>query len=196
MKTFAKKILLKSAQAILLFLLCANANAGFLLSLGLTGLEYDDDLNSETELSLSTRLGYSINDYFDLNAEFNLGIGSSDEEDDFSIDEIDTFSVFVQTNIPLENEYRIYLLAGWTNVRLKDFDIAEDAPAAAFIFRSPDETRSQSGVSYGIGLQIPLEEENVYVQVEYISYLDEDEFDGIPVEVAVDAVSLRIQVYY
>lgn len=56
-------------------------------------------------MSLSTRLGYSINDYFDLNAEFNLGIGSYDEEDDFSIDEIDTFSVFVQTNIPQEKEY-------------------------------------------------------------------------------------------
>ncbi len=114
----------------------------------------------------------------------SFGVGHVEfDDDDFNIE---TSYLFVRTNLPINNEYKLYLMAGVTHVELQNYTLAGFSR----------ELKSQSGNGYGIGLQIPMKENNAYFAIEYVNYLDEDEFDGEPVDVTVDALNLRFTYYY
>ena len=173
----------KLAASIFLSLVCSNAYAGWFLSFGLGQVEFDDGIDQETQAHLASRGGYAFNDYFDIGVDLNLSVGSTKDDDDFNIQ---TSYFFIRTNLPIDNDYRLYLMAGVTHVELQNYTFVGN----------PVELKSQSGEGYGIGLQIPLKENNTYFAVEYINYLDEDEFDGESVDVTVDAINLRWVAYY
>lgn len=180
---------MKLSAAILLLLFFSNADASFFLDFGLGGLRYSDNNIKDSQFNFSSRAGYAFNQYFELSAEYGVSLGGYGESDNFPIDEIQTVSFFVQTNIALKNSYRIFLLAGTTDVELQD---TYDTAFGDF----PKETKSQSGASYGIGLQIPMEEANVYMEVEYISFVNSVDFDDSRTDVNLDAINLRLRVYY
>ena len=173
----------KLIASIILSLVCSSAFAGLFLSFGVGHVEFDDDDDKESQFQFASRGGYAFNDYFDIGVDLNLSLGSTKDDDDFNIE---TSYLFVRTNLPINNEYRLYLMAGVTHVELQNYTLAGFSR----------ELKSQSGNGYGIGLQIPMKENNAYFAIEYVNYLDEDEFDGEPVDVTVDALNLRFTYYY
>ena len=159
----------------------ASSNNGY-LGVGLQLGNYTEELDyGEAEVdvkNVTLKAGVYVNPYLGFEAAFATGItdGSTDivfidgsyyYDMEVSLKLKNSVSIFVKPTIPFNDKFSMYGLIGVTQATM------EVSASVGGYTASDDE--QESGVSFGIGTQINLNQ-GFAVSAEFISMLDQDDF--------------------
>ena len=146
---------------------------------GLINLDNDTDIIDTGNIYL--RGGVALNSYFEIGGEVGFTILTDDIND---VDhDVQTLLVFFKANLPVSNDSSLYLLLGASNVKLTEG------------FASSADELDDDGTAVGIGVQV-RNSANSYYTVDYISYYDDDEFDGINADVSANGINFGFVSYF
>ncbi|MCP4980217.1 MAG: porin family protein [Gammaproteobacteria bacterium] len=137
--------------------------AGPYVGAGGSLMSFDDGFDTVDPINGFLRVGYALNENFEIGGEFNITL-LPDEISDVDFD-VDTTFIYLQGNIVMQGGTKLYLMFGRTDLTV--------TASSGGISIEGDET----GTGYGFGVQIP-QGGNGYISIDYIRYFDEDEFEG------------------
>lgn len=162
-----KKLIAAIAVLALIFSGSAKAASGF-VGIGGSFMSFDDGFEPIEPINISLRAGIAINEYIELGGEYSLTmIPDTFTLGTFEIDyDVDTTFLFVKANLPIGGGSKLYVMGGATKVT-----VTVSAGGASGDI-------DDSGTGLGFGLQVPTDNDG-YFAFEYVTYYDDDEFDGI-----------------
>jgi len=157
------------------------------------GVQYSSLIYEDTSLgeslefkptALVARMGSFINRY--LAIEARLGLGFSDDEitttgtntllgaydGNIGYDINSIFGVYAVGNLPVTDRFDLYGLIGYSSV---DAEISFGLSTTKFGVSNLSGNDTENGLSYGFGGSVGVME-NMSLNLEYMSYLDKDEF--------------------
>ena len=163
----------------------AEEEGWFFFGAGLGLYRLDGGAKDAEPINTFLRGGISLNRYLDVGIEFS-STQSEDEIDGFDF-EIDTTFVYLKLNYVLNDDTKVYVLGGATEVELTT------------TFPQPILGRSKArnddtGIGYGVGIEF-RQDSNGAVIFEYINYFD-DEFDDSDIDFFVDSYNLGLLWYF
>jgi outer membrane immunogenic protein len=156
---------------ILATILCSSASfAGdFYMGGGIhRGMLDVDGLSSVTPMAIKLETGKYLSDHVALEGHLAFGVGKSSisypygGDIDFSVK--NAVSIFLKGDLDINENANLYGLAGFTKGKFE----------METVYYS--ETDSDSGFSYGVGVETKLENDFV-ISAEYVMYLKEDDYD-------------------
>lgn len=168
---------------VLSMMFCANAFADNRWFLGgAVGLaRFDDDIDVVDTGNLYLKFGYSIGDYLELGANYGMTL-LTDDIDNVDHD-LDIGMVYVKGKMPINDTSRLYLMLGASQVELTE------------AIRDTSTSIEDEGNSLGIGVEVRPSDAIGY-SVEYIVYYDDDEFDGVSIDVFSSGFNFGIVQYF
>lgn len=172
-----KRILLICLLAILPYSV-SHAQPGWFFGVGGGLVSFDDSVEP---VNLVLRGGLALNEWIEIGAE----AGNTLAEDDVSgIDyNVGTTFIFIKANLNLSEHTQIYAMVGKSSVEL-----AKGVGSASVVSDDGD-----TGI--GFGAQFSLNSNSAYF-IDYISYYDDDQFDGVPGDVTVDGLNIGYLTYF
>lgn len=175
-----KRILLICLLAILPYSV-SHAQPGWFFGVGGGFVSFDDSVDSVEPVNLVLRGGLALSEFIEIGAESSTTF----VEDDFmGVDyTVDTTFIFIKANLNLSERTRIYAMIGKSSVEL-----ARGVGSTSVVFDDGD-------TGFGFGAQFTLNQNSAYF-VDYISYYDDDQFDGIPADVTVDGLNIGYLAYF
>ena len=149
--------------------------------------QYRLDGGGEDAKPLNTflRAGMNLNQYFDIGVEFSNNL-SEDSIDGFDY-EIETIFAYAKLNFVLNDDTKVYLLGGVTEVELTT---TFPQPVLGQSKDSTDDT----GAGIGAGIEF-RQDGNGAVVLEYINYFN-GEFDDSGVDFFVDSLNIGLLWYF
>lgn len=175
-----KRILLICLLAILPYSV-SHAQPGWFFGVGGGFVSFDDNVDTVEPVNLVLRGGLALNEWIEIGVE----AGNTLADDDVSgVDyTVDTTFIFIKANLNLSDRTRIYAMIGKSSV-----EITSSAGGTSLGFDDGD-----TGI--GFGAQFTLSPNSSYF-VDYTSYYDDDQFDGIPGDVTVDGLNIGYLSYF
>lgn len=135
--------------------------------------EYKEDaLDDVRPMGLQLKLGNYLHERLAIEGHYTRGISEGSVTEfgvniDLEVDHI--LSVFLKADLPLNERARMYGLVGMSTGKLK-----ARASIASFSFGVSE---SDSGLSYGLGIESRNTTGNIGFRAEYVVYLSEDDYD-------------------
>jgi len=155
------------------------------LNIGIGGPEVSSNGNGTTSaIDINLRTGLSINEYIDVGVDFY----SFDDNIGTVKQNIETTFVFVKLKYPFNENTKFYFIAGST-----DMDIKTKLPQP--VNGMTKYKNNDNGVGYGIGVQFHEDKSAAYT-IDYISYIDEDDFDNSSSDIKMVSLNLGILWYF
>ena len=157
------------------------ADPGWFAGIG-AGLVTSDDSSETIEpVNLYLRGGLGINERFDVGVEVTStisddGVGSVDYD-------LETTLVFIKINFDLGDSKTIYAILGSASIEITEKQ------------RGTSVTFDDSGTAFGVGIEFWNSDNSAFI-VDYISYYDDDEFDGVSGDLTVDGLNLGYVSYF
>ena len=154
-------------------------------NIGIGGPEISSNGNGESnDIDFNLRAGFSINEYLDIGIDYyqledNIGTVSQN---------IETTFVFAKIKYPVSQNSKVYLMVGST-----DLEIETKLPQP--VNGRTTYKNSDKGTGLGIGIQFHETKSAAYT-VDYISYIDEDNFDGCSSDIKMESLNLGILWYF
>jgi hypothetical protein len=175
-----KKVLLLSMLCFLPFS-SVQADVRWFFGGGAGLVTFDDSVDEVEPINGLVRAGLGVNQYFDIGIERSVTVIDDDIDGvDFDVDM--TF-IFVKGNLPINDTTKLYLMVGKADVEitgsLGNFSASFD----------------DSDTAFGVGLQFESGESGGYF-VDYISYYDDSEFDGVAADITTDSLNFGYIAYF
>ena len=151
-------------------LLCAPAQAeNRWFAGGAAGLaSFDDEADVVDTGNLYLKFGYAFGDYLEVGASYGFTLLTDDIN---NIDhDLDIGLVYVKGKLPINDNSQLYLMIGATQLKLSE------------AIRDSASSVEDNGSGFGIGVEV-LGENSIGYSVEYVIYYDDDEFDGVDIDV-------------
>jgi outer membrane immunogenic protein len=134
---------------------------------GYSWIDYSEDAwNDEASLgALTGRLGYQYSDMISGEVRYSRGV----RDDSFSGVQVDLdhmYGIYGKVNLLTDVDFSPYAILGYTQ-----------GEATGFLAGAASASQKEHGVSYGVGVDL-CRDQPVCMQVEYMSYVDKDNFQA------------------
>jgi len=180
-----KKILLTCLILIFSIPVVQAEENWFFFGIGFGQYRLDGGAKDAEPVNAFLRGGINLNRYFDVGIEVSNTV-AEDEIDEFEF-EIDTTFAYLKFNYVLNDDTKIYVLGGATQIEL-----TTTFPQPILGKKKAED--DDNGIGYGIGIEF-RQEGNSAVTLEYINYFD-DEFDDSDLDLFVDSLNLGLLWYF
>ena len=171
--------------ACLLFVLsssCSFAEPAWFFSVSGSLVSFDGQVGSVEPINASLQGGLSINQYIDIGVESNTTLSDDDISGvDF---EVDLLFVFIKAKLPISEGTNLYAVFGSSSVEL-----VQGSGRSALI-------RDDSDTGIGFGAQFLRDGGDSAFLIEYISYYDDDQFDGVSGDTTIDGLNFGYVSYF
>ena len=157
----------------------------FFFSTGLGLYRLDGGGEDAKPLNTFFRAGFNLNRYLDIGVEVSTTL-SEDEIDGFDF-EIETKFAFAKLNFVLNDNVKLYVLGGVTEVEL-----TTEFPQP--VLGQSKTKNDDTGAGIGGGIEF-RQDGNAAVTIEYVNYFD-DEFDDTDNDFFVDSINLGLLWYF
>jgi len=145
-------------------------------------VSFDGRNGSVEPINASLRGGLSINQYIDIGVESNTTLSDDDISGvDF---EVDLLFVFVKAKFRIRQDIDLYAVFGSSSIEL-----VQGSGRSALIMDDSD-------TGFGFGAQFLRDGGDSAILIEYISYYDDDQFDGVSADTTVDGINFGYVGYF
>ena len=169
----------------LIFLLPSShsfAEPAWYFSVAGSFVSFDGQDGTVDPINASLQGGLSINQYLDIGVESNTTLSDDDISGvDF---EVDIIFVYVRAKMQISENTDIYALFGSSSVEL-----VQGSGRSALIMDDSD-------TGFGFGAQFFRDGRGSAYLIEYISYYDDDQFDGVSSDTTVDGINFGYVQYF
>jgi hypothetical protein len=157
------------------------ADPGWFVGIGAGLVSSDDGSETIEPVNLYLRGGLGINERFDVGVEATStisddGVGSVDYD-------LETTLVFFKINFDIGDSTTIYALLGSASIEITGKQGGNKL------------TLDDSDTAFGVGIEFWNNDSSAFV-IDYISYYDDDEFDGVASDLTVESLNLGYVTYF
>ena len=162
-------------------LFATGVNAGGFVALGGSLMSIGDEDDTLDPVNALFRLGYALNESIEVGGELNFTVI---EDEELGLDwGVDTTFIYAQFNLQLRGGSKLYLMLGKTDA---EFTASANGSSVSF---------EDLGTGIGFGIQIPAGSKSAF-NIDYISYYDDDQFDGIPAATIIDGIAFTYKNFF
>ena len=142
---------------------------------------FDDSVDSVEPMNWVLRGGLALNEVIEVGVDASFTF--SDDELSGAEFDVDFSFVFIRANLNLSESTRLYVMAGTSSIELTRK------------IGSNSVTFDDAGPGFGIGVEFGRSPESAYF-IDYITYYDDNQFDGIPGNVTLDGLNIGFISYF
>ena len=157
------------------------ADPDWFVGIGGSLMSSDDSSDTIKPVNLYLRGGLGINERFDVGIESSTTI--SDDSVGLLDYDLETNLAFIKINFDLGDSKTIYAILGLSSIELTGKQGGNSL------------TLDDSDTAFGFGVEFWRNDYSAFV-IDYISYYDDDEFDGISGDLTVDGLNLGYVSYF
>ncbi len=129
---------------------------------------FDDEIDVVDTGNVSLKFGYALGDYLEFGASYGFTLLTDDIN---NVDhDLDIGFAYVKGKLPINDTSLLYLMFGASQLKLTE------------AIRDSSSSTEDKGNGFGIGVEV-RGRNSVGYSAEYVIYYDDDEFDGVDVDV-------------